>query len=777
MTDTPGRQARGRREDARLLRGEGAFTADYAPQGLLHIVFVRSPYAHARVGTIDTAAAASMPGVVAVWTATDLAREGLPALTAVVDLKRPDGSPAPSTPRPLLAAGTVRHIGEPVALVIAESVQAGIDAAEQVVVDYDALPATTTALGAQEEGAPTLWDQVPDNIAFRWRHGDHDGVAKAIAGAPHVTRLSYGISRVAAAPMEPRLTLAEPVTGGRIQLLASTQNPYQIRDGLAKLFNQPPPSIRVVARDVGGSFGMKAGLSREEALVYWAARKLGRPVRWMSDRSEAFLSDDQARDVQFQAALALDAQGNFLALQVRYDVNIGAYLSGRSMGPITNIGGVAGVYRTPLIAAEVQGVLTNTLPTSPYRGAGRPDATFVIERLIDLAAREMGIDPIDLRRRNLIPAEAMPYKTGLLFEYDCGDFRANMDLAAKNADVAGFPARKAASAARGRLRGLGVCNPIEVAGGPYNKVGPDQARLVVRTDGTVHLYTGAMSVGQGLETAWAEMAAAKLGIPVDRLVYHQGDTDNLTTGRGSGGSAGLCVSGTAVAQAIDATIEAGRTLAANHLETAVADIEYGAGSFTVAGTDRSVSLAALAQVAADAQADVRPSEQGLTGTAHFQPPRVTFPNGCHVCEVEVDPETGAVQVQSYVVVEDIGRVLSRMLAHGQIHGGVAQGMGQALGEQIRYDAETGQLLTGSFMDYAMPRASDIPRISIEMREVPTKVNALGAKGVGEAGTVGALAATINAICDALAPLGVRHLDMPATPDRVWAAIQEARGRR
>ncbi len=762
-------QSPGRREDARLLRGEGIFTADYTPEGLLHLVFVRSPYAHARVGAIDTSAAAAVPGVVAIWTVADLAREKLPALTAAVDLKRPDGSPAAATPRPLLAADKVRHIGEPVALVVAESLQAGIDAAEQVTVDYEALQATTTARAAQEAGAAAVWDQVPDNIAFRWQHGDRDGVAQAIAGAAHVTRLRFGISRVAASPMEPRITLAEPGPDGRIVVLASSQNPYQIRDGLAKLFGHAPGTIRVVARDVGGSFGMKAGLSREEALVYWAAWKLKRPARWMSDRSEAFLSDDQARDVAFDAALALDAQGTFQALQVRYDVNIGAYLSGRSMGPITNIGGVAGVYRTPLIAAEVYGVLTNTVPTSPYRGAGRPDATFLIERLIDLAAGELGIDAFELRRRNLIPAQAMPYKTGLLFEYDCGDFRANMDLAAKNADLLGFPARKSASAARGRLRGLGICNPIEVAGGPYNKVGPDQARLEVRPDGMVHLYTGAMSVGQGLETAWAQMASARLGIPVDRFVYHQGDTDDLTHGRGSGGSAGLCVSGTAIAQAIEATIDAGRALAANHLETAVADIEYAAGAFTIAGTDRSVSLAALAQVAIDA----KPSEQGLTGAAHFQPPRVTFPNGCHICEVEVDPETGVVEVQSYTVVEDIGRVLNRTLAHGQIHGGVAQGMGQALGEEVRYDAETGQLLTGSFMDYAMPRASDIPPIRIEMREVPTKVNALGAKGVGEAGTVGSIAATINAICNALAPLGVKHIDMPATPDRVWAAIQAA----
>jgi carbon-monoxide dehydrogenase large subunit len=437
---------------------------------------------------------------------------------------------------------------------------------------------------------------------------------------------------------------------------------------------------------------------------------------------------------------------------------------------------VAGVYRTPVIAAEVCGVFTNMIPTAPYRGAGRPDATYLIERLIDVAARETGVDPVELRRRNLIPAEAMPFKTGLIFEYDCGDFRANMDAAASRADVAGFPARRAEAAKRGRLRGLGVCNPIEVAGGPFNRVLPDNARVVVSTDGTVHLYTGAMSVGQGLETAFAQIVSTRLGVPIERIFYHQGDTDNLATARGSGGSSGLCVSGSAVALAVDQTIEEGRRRAADHLETAAADIEFADGSFVVAGTDRRLSLVEVARLAV-AEANLPQSEQGLSGKAVFQPPNVTFPNGCHICEVEVDPETGAVAVISYVSVEDIGNVVNPMLVHGQIHGGVAQGMGQALCERIVHDPDSAQLLTGSFMDYAMPRASDIPPITIEMRSVPTRVNTLGAKGVGEAGTVGAIAATMNAICDALAPLGIKHLDMPATPERIWAAIQAAKSAR
>jgi carbon-monoxide dehydrogenase large subunit len=768
---TPLGAALPRREDERLVSGKGIFTADLHHHGLCHAVFLRSPHGHARIERIATDAAASLPGVIAVLTAKDLPSDRGAAIESVIQLKRPDGAPAPSTPRPLLVGDVVRHLGEPVVMIIAESAAIGADAAELVEVDYAPLPAVATCRDALATGAPAVWTETPDNIAFVWRQGAHEAVAEAIAGAAHVTRLDYALSRVAAAPLEPRVTMAQPESDGRMLVHSSTQNPYQLRDLLVRQFGETADRIRVVAGDVGGSFGMKAGIFREDALVFWAARRLGRPVRWIPDRAEAFLSDDQARDVVFSAALALDADGTFKALQVRYDINVGAYVSGRSLGPITNVGGVAGAYRTPLIAAEVYGVFTNTIPTSPYRGAGRPDATYVIERLIDVAAAEMGIDPIELRRRNLIPAQAMPYKTGLIFEYDCGDFAANMETAARRADLARLPARKVAAARRGKLRGVGICNPVEAAGGPYGRPQPDQARVLVREDGSAHLYTGAMSVGQGLETALAQMTAARLGIPMDRVVYHQGDTTGLPSGRGSGGSSGLCVSGSAVSVTIDETIEAGRRIAADQLEVAAADIEFEAGRYVVAGTDRAISLADVAKAAANADGA---SQRGLTAQATFQPPSVTFPNGCHICEVEVDPETGAVELINYVAVEDVGRVLNPLLVHGQIHGGVAQGIGQALCEHVVYDPESAQLLSGSFMDYAMPRAGDMPNITIEMRAVPTKVNPLGAKGVGEAGTIGALSATINAVCDALAPLGVRHLEMPATPDRVWAAIQNAR---
>ena len=763
-----------RREDERLISGKGAFTADMQPEGLCHTVFLRSPHGHARIERIATDTAAALPGVIAVLTARELAADRIGAIESPIKLMRPDGAPAPSTPRPLLARDVVRHLGEPVAMIVATSAALAADAAELVEVDYSPLPSVTTCRDALASGAPAVWTEAPDNIAFVWRKGEHEAVDAAIAAAAHVTRLDYSLSRVAASPLEPRVTLAQPQKDGRMLVYSSTQNPYQLRDALARQFGETAARIHVIAGDVGGAFGMKAGLFREDALVFWSARRLGRPVRWLSDRTEAFLSDDQARDVQFSAALALDAAGRFTALRVRYDVNVGGYVSGRSTGPITNVGGIAGAYRTPLIAAEVYGVFTNTIPTAPYRGAGRPDATYVIERLIDVAASETGIDPIELRRRNLIPAAAMPFKTGLVFEYDCGDFPANMDAAARRADVAGFPARKAEAAKRGKLRGIGICNPVEAAGGPYGNPQPDQARILVREDGTAHLYTGAMSVGQGLETAFAQMAAVKFGIPIDRFFYHQGDTDDLASGRGSGGSSGLCVSGSAVSAAIDETIEAGRQIAADELEVAAADIEFAAGRYVVAGTDRAISLADVAKAAAKTAGDAAKSQRGLMAKAVFQPPSVTFPNGCHICEVEVDPETGAVDLINYVAVEDIGNVLNPMLVHGQIHGGVAQGVGQALCEHVVYDPDSAQLLSGSFMDYAMPRAGDIPNITIEMRAVPTKVNQLGVKGVGEAGTIGALSATINAICDALAPLGVRHLEMPATPDRVWTAIREAK---
>jgi carbon-monoxide dehydrogenase large subunit len=536
----------------------------------------------------------------------------------------------------------------------------------------------------------------------------------------------------------------------------------------------PPERLRVIAGDVGGSFGMKAGNYPETALVIWATQRVGRPVRWLSDRAEAFLSDEHARDIMADVALALDRDGRFLALRVGYDANVGAYLTGRSLAPVNNIGGIAGVYGTPAIAAEIRGVFTNTVPLGPYRGAGRPEASYVIERAIDVAAGELGIDPFELRRRNLVPPTAMPYKTAFLFTYDCGDFLANMTDAARLADLDGFPARRAEAAQRGRLRGIGICNPIEVSGGPYFKIGRDNARLTLAADGDIILDVGAMSTGQGLETALPQMVADRLGIAADRVRFRQGDTKYLATGRGSGGSSALCVGGPAVSLAVDRVLEKGRLIAAHALEAAAVDVEFAAGEFRIVGTDRRVSLTEVATLAADPARLPEGMAPGLAELGQFQPTAVTFPNGCHICEVEVDPETGRVELISYSAVEDVGRVMNPVLVRGQIQGGVAQGVGQALGEQIVHDPGSAQLLTGSFMDYAMPRADDFAEMRLETREVPTSVNPLGVKGVGEAGTVGALAATLNAVCNALAPLGVRHVDMPATPQRVWAAIAKAR---
>ncbi|MBV9522925.1 MAG: molybdopterin-dependent oxidoreductase, partial [Alphaproteobacteria bacterium] len=707
-----------------------------------------------------------------VFTAADLAADGLPELAGGVDLARPDGTKLAQR-RPILAGERVRFVGEAVALVIGQTQEAAAEAAERIDVRYEALPAVATSQEALAAGAAAVWDEAPDNIGFLWKRGDAAAVAAALKSAAHVTRLDFAITRVAASALEPRVCTGTVDEDGRLTLYVSHQSPYQLKTALAQaIFRIDPARLRVVAGDVGGSFGMKSGVHPEDVLVLWAARRLRRPVRWVSDRAEAFLADDHARDIRVRAALALDRDGNFLALEVRHDINVGAYLSGRSLSTINNIGGIAGVYRTPAISAEAYGVFTNTAPTAPYRGAGRPEATFTIERLIDVAAREIAIDPFELRRRNLVPQAAMPFRTALTFTYDCGDFAGNMAAAARLADLAGFSGRREAAKARGKLRGIGIANPIEVAGGPFGKPGKDTASLRVAPDGTVTLRTGAMSTGQGLETALAQLAAQRLGVPLETIAYGQGDTDHLPQGRGSGGSSALCVGGTAVAFALDKLVEKGRLLAAELLEAAAADIVFAQGRFAVAGTDRSVGLREVARFAENA-AQLPPGMiPGLDGTAEFQPTEVTFPNGCHICEVEIDPETGAVRLERYSVVEDVGRVLNPLLVRGQVHGGVAQGAGQALGEVIIHESGTAQLLTASFLDYAMPHAGDLPEIRVETREVPTAVNPLGAKGVGEAGTVGALAATMNAVCDALAPLGLHHLDMPATPERIWAALRQ-----
>jgi carbon-monoxide dehydrogenase large subunit len=766
-----------RLEDPRLIQGLGRYSDDVDLPRQAHAVVVRSPHGHARIRSIDTAAARRALGVLAVLTGTDLAIDGLGPLPTDRARKRRDGSPAFPTPRPALAQDRARHVGDPVALVVAETPQAAADAAELVAVDYEPLPAVTGAVSATRPGAPAVWDEVADNVAFVWEAGSRDAVARAFAGAAHVTRLDFVVTRVAAAPLEPRAAVGEfDRRSGRYTLHTGIQAPHGLRTILAEqIFRVPQSQMRVVTSDVGGSFGMRSGIYPELVLALWAAKRVGRPVKWTSTRREGFVTDEPGRDNLSSAELALDAGGKFLGLRVAIRADIGAYLTPRSAGPVTNnVGGVAGVYTTPAIHVESTGIFTNSTPTGPYRGAGRPEATYAIERVIDIAARELGIDPVELRRRNLIPASAMPFKTGLVFTYDCGDFARIMEMALALADHAGFEQRRAQARRRGRLLGLGIANPIEVAGGPYTAVNPDTAEMRVNPDGSVSLFAGSTSMGQGNETAFAQIVSDRLGLPPERVAVFWGDSDALGAGRGNGGSGAISVGGSAVLRATEKVIEHGRRIAAHLLEAAPEDVTFRDGRFVVAGTDRDVAWNRVARAAYQPRQQPTGLEPGFSETAAFTPPAVTFPNGCHVCEVEIDQETGAVRVVRYAVVDDVGRMINPMLVKGQIHGGIVQGLGQGLFEVMAYD-ESGQLLSGSFMDYAMPRADDLPLFEVDSHEVPTGVNPLGAKGVGEAGTVGALPALLNAVNDALAPLGVRHLDMPVTPERVWQAMRASGG--
>jgi aerobic carbon-monoxide dehydrogenase large subunit len=768
-------QSVSRLEDPRLVQGLGRYSDDVNLPRQAYAVVVRSPHAHARIRRIDPAAALRAPGVLAVLTGADLAADGLGNLPTDASRKRRDGSPAFPTPRPALIQERVRHVGDPIALVVATTPEAAADAAELVAVDYEPLPAVTGAARATSGGAAAVWDEAPDNVAFVWEAGSREAVARAFAGAAHVTRLDFVVTRVAAAPMEPRAAVGEfDRRSGRYTLHTGIQGPHGLRAVLAeRIFQVPHGQVRVVTSEVGGSFGMRSGIYPELVLVLWAAKRLGRPVKWTSSRREGFLSDEHGRDNVTTAELALDASGRFLGLRVALKVDIGAYLTPRSAGPATNnVGGLAGVYTTPAIHIESTGVYTNTTPTGPYRGAGRPEATYAIERVIDVAARELGIDAVELRHRNLIPASAMPFKTGLVFTYDCGDFERSMTMALTQSDRAGFERRRAEARARGVLLGLGIANPIEVAGGPYTAVNPDTAELRVNPDGSVSLFAGSTSMGQGNETAFTQIVSDRLGLPPDRIQVFSGDSDALDAGRGNGGSGAISVGGSAVLRATEKTIERGRRIAAHLLEAAPEDVALRDGRFVVAGTDRDVAWSRVARTAYQPRQLPPGLEPGWSDTAAFTPPAVTFPNGCHVCEVEVDGETGAVRVLRYTVVDDVGRMINPLLVKGQIHGGAVQGLGQGLAEVLTYD-EAGQVLSGSFMDYAMPRADEVPLFDVDAHEVPTRVNPLGAKGVGEAGTVGALPALMNAVNDALAPLGVRHLDMPVTPERVWQAMRAA----
>ena len=635
-----------RLEDPRLVQGLGRYSDDVNLPRQVHAVLARSPHAHARVRGIDAQAALKAPGVVAVLTAADLAADGVGNLPTDRARKRRDGTPAFPTPRPALARDRVRHVGDPLALVIAETHAQAVDAVELLAIDYEPLPAVGPTADALRPGAPAVWDEVPDNIAFVAEAGQREPVTRALASAAHVARVDFVVTRVAAAPLEPRGAVGEfDRRSGRYTLHTGIQAPHGTRTLVASILKVPQNQVRVVTGDVGGSFGMRSGIYPEMILVLWAAKRLGRPVKWTSDRREGFVTDEHGRDNISTVELGLDPDGTFLALRVAINLNVGAYLTQRSAGPGTNnIGGVAGVYTTPAIHHQTTGVFSNTTPTGPYRGAGRPEATFAIERVIDVAARELKMDPIALRRKNLIPPSAMPFKTGLVFTYDSGDFARGMEMALSLADHAGFEKRRVEARQRGKLRGLGLANAIEVAGGPYTSVNPDTASIRVNPDGSVIVFTGSTSMGQGNETAYAQIVSERLGVPPAQIQVLWGDSDALDAGRGNGGSGALTVGGSAVTRASEKIVERGRRIAARMVEAAPEDIQLRDGRFTVAGTDRGVSFAEVAKTAYVTKQLPPGMEPGFTETAAFTPPAVTFPNGCQVCEVEIDTETGVVRI-------------------------------------------------------------------------------------------------------------------------------------
>ena len=765
-------------EDGRFLRGRGRYVDDMRDRDAAHMVVVRAPYAHARILSIDTRAASQVAGVLAVLTGRDLAQDGWGTLHTSVQRHLADGRLMARPPYRLLCTDVARFAGDAVAIVLGESLAAAQDGAELVAVDYDALDCVTDVAEAVRPGAAVVWPGlVDDNVSFVFEQGDRARTDAAFMAAAHVVGLDFRVSRVSANPMETRNAHGayDPVEQ-RFTLHAGVQTPHKIRSELAeRTLGVPSGRLRVVSPDVGGAFGVKGSPYPEQALVLWATFRLGRAVRWSATRSESFVSDFHARDNVSRVELALSAAGDFLGLRICTLANLGAYLAFNTPhSPTNNLGGLAGVYRTPSIHAEVRGVYTNTQPTAPYRGAGRPEATYALERVIDLAAAELGFDPVALRRRNLIAPEAMPFRTGLVFTYDSGAFGRGMDMALQASDWDGYAARKAASAARGLLRGRALVNAIEIAAGPAGAPNEEAAELRFDAGGELTLVLGTHNHGQGHETAFRQVVASLLGVPPGRVRVLSGDTDMLAHGRGTFGSRSLAVGGAALARAADKIVARGRVIAAHMLEAAEADIVFQDGAFSVAGTDRAVRIEAVAQASLDVSRAPPDGELGLQAAAIVAPKTATFPNGCHVCEVEVDPETGSCTVVAYVVVDDVGTVINPLLVKGQIHGGVAQGLGQAMMEAIGYEAGSGQMLTGSFMDYCMPRASDLPAIAVLSNPVPTAANPLGVKGAGEAGAVGALAAVMNAVIDALAPLGIKHLDMPASPARVWQAIAATR---
>lgn len=768
-----------RREDERFVTGAGAFLDDLRFPGLAHAVVVRSPYPHATIKGIDMAAARAMPGVLAVLTAADAARDGLSPLRPTAEANVKTGIPFAFATQPLLALDKVRYVGEPVAFVVAETHVQALDAAEEIDVDYEPLPAVTTAAAARAAGAPVIAAEVAGNVCFDWETGDTAAVALAFAAAADVVRLAVDNHRIVTNPMEPRGAVAfyDPAQD-RTTLHVSSQNVHGIRDHIARALGVPTRTggnfgtkiaadedyrraVRVVAADVGGNFGAKNFVYGEYVLVAWAARRTGRPVKWIASRSEVFLADHTARDQQAQAALALDAEGRFLALRIDSIANAGAYLvstGGVQTYQYIHLPGT--VYRIPAIALRIAGVLTNTTPVGVTRGPGFAEAVNIMERLIDAAARQTGIDRAELRRRNLVPVTDMPMTNAFGQKVDSGDFPSTFAKALGSADVDGFAGRRRDSEVRGRLRGLGFAYHIKGTGGSPH----ENAEIRFEADGTVSLITGTHSVGQGHATTFPQILADRLGIDNDLIRFQQADTDIIPIGGGSGSSRSTYMGGTALWRAAEGVVAKGTPVAAAMLEAAEGDIVFSDGRFAALGTNRS---AAILDVAARARAIGRPLDTYHAWTREW----MTFPNGCHVVEVEIDRDTGRVAIVRYTAVDDYGRQINPMIAAGQAHGSIAQGIGQALLEGVTYDPDSGQLLAASFMDYALPRADDLPSFTVAFNATRCTTNPLGVKGAGEAGAVGAYPAVANAIADALAPFGAIALDGPATPERVWRLMQ------
>jgi carbon-monoxide dehydrogenase large subunit len=763
-----------RKEDDTLVRGKGKYTDDFHLPGQAYAWIVRSSHAHGIIKGIDTSAAKAMPGVLGVWTGTDLASAGYGPYTCGLPLKNRDGTPLLQTNRTALMSDKVRYVGDPVAFVVAETLAQARDAAEAVAIDIEPLPAVTSAEEAAKPGAPQLYDHIPNNVALDYHYGDTAKVEAAFVGAAHVTKLDITNTRVAVVAMEPRAALASyDRKSERYTIQVPTQGVAGNRTNLAKnLLKVPNDKVHLLTANVGGSFGMKNINYPEYICILHAAKTLGRPVKWTDERSTSFLSDSHGRAQQIHAELALDAEGKFLAVKISGYGNLGAYITGVAPSPLSlNVGkNIASVYRTPLLSVDIKTVLTNTTLMGAYRGAGRPEANYFMERLIDRAADEMGINRLTLRKRNFIKPAQMPFAASSGVTYDSGDFQGVFNKALAISDHAGFAKRKKESRKHGKLRGIAVGSYLEVTAPP----GVELGKIVFEDDGSVKLITGTLDYGQGHATPFAQVMADQLGVPFESVELVQGDSDIVHTGSGTGGSRSITASGMAIVEASKLVIEKGKKAAAHLMEAAEGDIEFAKGRFTIAGTDRSIDIMELARRMREGKMpDGVPASLDVDHTTKEVPS--TFPNGCHVAEVEIDPDTGVVQIVRYTGVNDFGTIVNPMLVAGQMHGGVAQGIGQALMEQVSYDS-SGQPITGSFMDYALPRAGDIPMMAVGDHPVLAKSNPLGTKGCGEAGCAGSLSTIVNAVLDALSEFGIKHIDMPLTSERIWRAIQDSKAK-